>query len=1553
MANCNITLKLGKTYTGTFTSDSELDQALLDQASTLKKWYIKSDYKLDKIFQINSKDEAIDIIDFISQTYRDSFRTRGLSKSVTDDSISSAFASTIDGADDYKGHIKGTISMSKICEYIGGKNDLSSQAITKMNQDWEIYFRQKEAERLGMDLKTADLYIPAITNEWNKQVAKNKFSAEIGEDVHTIMELLFRQVGDPSIKIDDSKCKHLKGDVFDKTFDMLKRIADDIKSKHPNATYYPEFSIISKKFDNNVKSYLNAQNINADQCSGRIDLLVVDEDGKVSIYDWKTSVHEIGDWAEMRNDECAKNGWKKSANKISNLLQIGGYGAMLQQYGLDVDEKNLVSFVTNFTVTKNAKGEWIIDKLNPITYSNPIVGPKGITQQTMANARQQQMEFIFTNNRVIDDSNLKASNEFLRIFFPQTDLANTKIKQFTASIDFYKKKKNFLIEITDTNNEHYKKGKRFFFFKEGLGKKAEPVFCATMEEVDEELKKYVAELENHKQTEMTQFGKNLQKVIATGGVNDDLINGQWLASFSDEKKKQIQNSFRKYYENGWNFVDNEGLIANGVFLFNKNDKMEMVLMTNQDPRYLFLLNGHENICGTKLKDNDPNTDPYFTFKSYVGNMYLMKGMAILASNPQLLKDCKFQSMKVVNPWHGTEFQSYSNSKLVQNWNLLCQTFPEAHAPTLSSEKFIGDTEAWMNTALELSTNMKYNIFADRIIPGANDVNYDYEEILKMMKYMLREYRQDVCEDIHTPEGRVFYNLANALLASNGFKMVDEQDAGKYLNGMVLNGTYISTVDQSNSTFVRTIGRMMADYREMYVSSFINISSQFTELVNKVFDAWGFNQVFDSPTKFWAQFFEHDENGNITTMCLRNPNDKYFTEGRTKEQTKSAQNLIDFIADYLNQAKGMRFGPEQIELAKATGEYYQMPLQEAKVGQFVRDEFKREGAKGVITGLWQSAKYRLRDPIEEIFQGGRIEQRRYEHEASPYNGAYNMYLNITEDIRERLLSQKNRVWNTDIQSLFLEATAAQCVTEASRHYAPQFLAMKIGLKYNNSIGANTKELDEWVERYIGAKVLNRKVTDASLDWLRDVISGLKSITSTVTLGFASRPFARELLVDLYQAHTRAFTQILPGITNKEFTEALAIVGRHKPISLEGENLITEICKRMAMSSYSAPEMAFSSKVKRYGLRQGWNEMTFMGSKLPDDYFRMAICIASMLHDGCYEAYETTDKGVVYNIAKDKRFNKLFKSDGTIIKIDDSDDKLEWRKQEALYKKYISDWKRVGINIEYGKTLPDCYSPQEKSSLRDKAGSLYGFFDSEDKSLLTATTLGSLFMQYKTFLSAKINQHLKHGGWENIWNYHQCVNSDGELMFRRNATEEEIKDGKGDYINLPESKVESDPHADEFVPIMLESGTYTQGMIQSTGSFILELLNCRSQEDFNKLWSDERRRGQFLNGIFDTLGLIIFAALVKLWYGEDAVNNKAEQDWWTQWSYGVLMGFAEDGPIGNVVSSAVGDGTPPALSSIQQWLTTCNSVLAGNKSVANGLVSTFGATRELRGLSYFID
>ena len=161
------------------------------------------------------------------------------------------------------------------------------------------------------------------------------------------------------------------------------------------------------------------------------------------------------------------------------------------------------------------------------------------------------MEYIFTSNKFIDTTALNPSNEMLKNLFPDTDLANTKVQQFKASIDYYKKKPNFIREITDTNSSSYKQGYRFYFVKDGIPNQTKNlVFCKNQEDIDKKIEKYVAEIEKFKSSEMTAFADNLQKVMDTKGLSDNALYGDWLSAFGEEQQQFLIHEFKKYYNNG-------------------------------------------------------------------------------------------------------------------------------------------------------------------------------------------------------------------------------------------------------------------------------------------------------------------------------------------------------------------------------------------------------------------------------------------------------------------------------------------------------------------------------------------------------------------------------------------------------------------------------------------------------------------------------------------------------------------------------------------------------------------------------------------------------------------------------------------------------------------------------------------------------------------------------------------------------------------------------------------------------------------------------------------
>lgn len=137
-------------------------------------------------------------------------------------------------------------------------------------------------------------------------------------------------------------------------------------------------------------------------------------------------------------------------------------------------------------------------------------------------------------------------------------------------------------------------------------------------------------------------------------------------------------------------------------------------------------------------------------------------------------------------------------------------------------------------------------------------------------------------------------------------------------------------------------------------------------------------------------------------------------------------------------------------------------------------------------------------------------------------------------------------------------------------------------------------------------------------------------------------------------------------------------------------------------------------------------------------RMSLLIAKMKNDGCFEAHSLDENGVlVYDFKKDKRFEHLVKGETS---------HENYLKEQSLYKAMIDDFNRAGFRKEDGSALnaenldalPQAYTRTEGQSIKNYADLLYGHYDDESKSLLCDTFVGSIFLQYKTFLTSKLEQ-----------------------------------------------------------------------------------------------------------------------------------------------------------------------------------------------------------------------
>jgi hypothetical protein len=169
---------------------------------------------------------------------------------------------------------------------------------------------------------------------------------------------------------------------------------------------------------------------------------------------------------------------------------------------------------------------------------------------------------------------------------------------------------------------------------------------------------------------------------------------------------------------------------------------------------------------------------------------------------------------------------------------------------------------------------------------------------------------------------------------------------------------------------------------------------------------------------------------------------------------------------------------------------------------------------------------------------------------------------------------------------------------------------------------------------------------------------------------------------------------------------------------------------------------------------------------------------MRNDGSFEAHYKEDGMLKYDYKKDKRYEAMFNS---------PEGSKEYNEAYSRYLTAAKQFKEEGVlnengtEFEIGDPLPRAYTNKEASSMKAIADNIYGYYNSETKSMMGSLLLGGLFTQMKTYWSAKKNQYLAPGGVKLIGHFEDYQEKDSNGNLRQMYYQ---KNEKGEIdINAP--------------------------------------------------------------------------------------------------------------------------------------------------------------------------
>ena len=1429
-----------------------------------------------------------------------------------------------------------SIGVTKFIEAHGLPGDWSKPINPKFDKKkWEENLRMS-ARKTGK----SDTEIDQLIKEYEDILWTQL--ADIGTDIHSIFEAVFSDKEIPTLKI-----------LSKEQIENFKIQAESFKTglieKYGKGTkFLTEFAIKSKELASDMKVLLEKGGYNS--INGRIDLIAIDPSGGIHLFDFKVSKKNFGDrdsWGIESNIQRERLNLVHSTKKRGAEYQLATYNAILHQYGLMAKDCNIVPISLDI--------DWDdADQSRIKTITHPD-GSKSLSfratrQATIYNIPGTRAGESYNNMSSILPAKFESSNEesikiaqTLNELIPNANL-ETNVQRREVTIEYFQKHPEVIaLKKITKDSPLYERGIRFSFKTFGLPKESWET-ATTEEELQRKLEKYVDDLNNVRTNELRTFADTIDDVLKKN------LNWKNLAdNFPEANKSFVLNQFKRYFEEGWDFVQDDNLNSLGFFIFRRNGVSEIVMLTNKHLLQTINLGMGTSLLGKTVANANVNSKEILD--ANYGNIELMKAMYYISEHPEMFKNYRIAEIRAINPWTDTNREAATiNSNLIFNWNMLVSQNQDLNLKQIDENCFWDNVTGLLSIAYSKMENIDSEFLDFNLVPNAQDLTYNAQWIEQRINDLKRKYPELYNPELYAPESDVwqaYIYLNKALLASKGIYTLDEQSPGNMFTraGINPNGLMVSAGQFSPSANMR----ILAQTHDQYVFEVRNkvylLGQKFQGLIRAFLNEEKQGLTNDNIYESW---FRKTSNGELDLrFLLKNPNSHDF-DGKPK--AKAA------LTEFINvMAKVRGFTDEQVQLMWDNDDelLFEVPLTEARFGQQVR----RLNLKKALKNKWEQ--------YQTLTQGVFAEDENKKGVSSVVQklkgqSVYNKF-RLDRDSRQQKLKEHGiGFFNMNLEEVFNQALLAYVREDLSKKYAPIFNAMRISLQHAEKYGKQTiDKLTTTFDKFINSKFYGEPIMDEDVRPAWRFLNVLKKGFSMMTLGLNFGSMFRELLQGTFVGLTRSGVKMIDGLDAKHYIQGAEHVIKEAHKNFSSVSLLQQLNAQYGMANMSLSNLAKQRSVNWFSIRN-WNTDTlFLTSSSPDFQHRMAILVGKMMQDGSWEAHSLDENGVLkYDWKKDKRFEAY---------VNNKTDDPKYLEQKTLYLNYLREYNRIGFTKEDGSEfqegddLPMAYPPREQQTFKNFSDLLYGHYDDESKALLNDTFIGSFFLQYKTFVTAKLEQWTLEPGVYNtelLKQQYDPVNKDEKLYVKV-----EYKDG--DNLGIPtrtivrESQLtEEDKKSGNYEPYMRWEGAPMEGMWYGSAEFLKSLAKLDGKK-LKEILNNPLKKSNLILALNDmilaSLMMFIINALFGIGIGEEEWYRKAktrqamrDEGWGSQWFYKVAMGAFSDGPVTNIIYEMFSDVNPPLVSSITKLGKSTTEVIFGNKSIARAVTENVGAVREFQGI-----
>lgn len=1154
----------------------------------------------------------------------------------------------------------------------------------------------------------------------------------------------------------EHQAEYLKPEILNLLISSLQEIRNQIfRDRGSDCTIMSNIPITSKINGNDKELYAN------------IDLVAIDNQGIPHVYIFATSDKIDSEQAGIKrlkrdyrlgiiSQMLAQHGFnvKKSSLNVVPIQLSEGSDGLLSRVGFESPQDRRLTMRSDGT---NRLQYGSGDVWKNINYLIPVTINESSFRGTIYNKVRKKLNNLFPTHNIIQDEESRAVTYFIRDHVIPSSMPGAAWEYETHSGE--------TVYIVDDSPK----------------------------ETNAELRRRVAgELDIRKRASTSQqeyFLSGIRKAINDNMALHNIVIG------NNTGAGRIELALSRYINGDWEYKSLPKLEELGIAAIQhkRTGQIDFIILTSTfDLSRQINLGLGTSILGSFLKDHQVNDKVHL--KATSGNIKLIELLCTLDECADDFSDWKLGDIRVMNINQG-ETINVQIENVIEDYKLLCKKAGEDTKIHQLERQFIPPLEILKGRVLStlqvlsLTDRTTFSGYLSEL-EGLSVFNKKAikEECMKIMQQMQEKYsflrggfNKAMIEKGSSGNGHdiqilmLYITVAQTYAFADGdFHAVEQMETlGTSKNDRFLNGQLMVSPDvipyRNEANLTRGCLRTFQKIRR----EFIGFKEKFFEgHVKKLWNSKGYSQAqnitLGNQRDLYRNLYRKTADGKIDpNLVFEDPDD--MTNNLTNEERS-------FLREVLWIINRRRFKLEKYdrnsdvvkEKKRAAGQkWFWVPVQEAAGGSKINSEYFVENiireAKEIIS-LGKRSKEAFRRSDTNTYTESEYKAMTHAREREEVFSRYSVSEDSQEERTKLLQSQPAGFWETNVENIVLSYELTHIRKQELDNVLPHIKVMKFLIEaWGYDANINTDVNIEYLENFEKQAIHNiTLLSDQEQEYTHLVKKAKMAASYSMIVGNVIAPIRDTLEgiwkgIEIFVADTWGKYR---GFDRKDFIKAYSIVLDDSLHGYSGITVLEALNQRFGISDMDYQLLDKKAKSGKTGLFN-FSDKLWWTSTAGDYTNRMVILVAKMLHDGSFYAC-TYEGGFKYDMAKDERF-KVYMSGNT------NDPK--YNEQKGLYLTMLAEFNEAGYGLKEGDALPEPYTPNEIVNLKTFADRLYGYYDHDSRIQLEKHALGSIFLQFCTYLTgSKTQWFLSPDQYEtNI--REQGKDAEGNLLYWQRVTDSE--------------------------------------------------------------------------------------------------------------------------------------------------------------------------------------